>query len=300
MRVNLISLDNGVGLSRDITLMRELFEKLGHTARYADYRLPSRQADLNVYLEVIHERHLETAPRHIGVFNLEWFQSQWLGYLSRMTQLWAKSQAAFEWYREHGYDQVTYTGFCSRDMLDRSVLRQRRVLHVKGRSYYKGTGALLEAYKRWGAKLPELVVVTLEPVEVIPNVKQYIGTTPEAAFRQLMNECVIHCVPAEIEGWGHVIAEGLSCKAVMVTTDASPMFEHVQPSFGRLLTPSRTIDQGLVKRHVVEPDEIHLAIQEIMARPDEVLADMQLCARVRWAARQQQFFDTAKRLLGMI
>ncbi len=300
MLINLISLNNGVGLSRDIEVMRGLIEKSGHRCRYVDCKLPSPNADANVYLELFHERHLKSAPQHVGVFNLEWFQQAWLPFLPQMTQLWAKSQQAFEWYLEHGFDQATYTGFASRDMLDRAVIRQLRVFHLKGRSFYKGTNALLEAYKQWGAKLPRLVIVTNEPVEVMPNVTQYIGTTPEPMLRELMNECIIHCVPAEIEGYGHAIAEGLSCRAVMVTTDASPMFEHVQPTFGRLLTPSRSFDVGLVKRHVIEPEAIYEAIKELAARPLEVLANMQLCARVRWASRQQQFLTTATALLAKL
>lgn len=301
MRINLISRDNGVGLSQDIQLLRDFLRQQQHAVRVFDFEGESQEADVNIYLELFHQRHLATASKHVGIFNLEWFERAWEPFLSTMTQLWAKSAKAFEWYRERGLDQAVYTGFLSRDMMDKTVLRQRRVLHIRGQSTAKGTTAVVEAWKKAGDKLPELTIVSVDPVcEVIPRVTQWIGRITDEKLRELMNEHAYHLCPSTIEGWGHYVTEALSCGAIVATTDASPMNEHVLPSFGRLLDPAVIRTQhGLDYCHV-NADSVIEAISELDALDAKELNTMQRKARVWWALRQTNFSDAVTKMLARL
>ncbi len=298
MQINLISNDNGVGLSRDIELLESLFRELGHRVNRVHWEnAESPTADVNFHIELIGPQHFATADKHVGIFNLEWFPHEWMKYLGRYTQLWAKSCEAFEFFMEQGLDTGTHTGFFSRDLYDPSVLKQPRVLHVKGRSQYKNTEAVLEAYRRHASRLPPLTVITQAPLEILPNVEYWLGSIDDKKLRELMNSHAWHLCPSECEGWGHSIVEALSCKAIVITTDASPMNEHVLPGHGALIDPSSSAWQSSAWHYAVNPDDIASTLQACAQLTDDESAAMRAKARVWYQVRRSTFIDKAKVLL---
>lgn len=302
MRINLIGHDNGFGLSHDLDLLRAYLVSRHHEVVFVEWTEPSRDADVNIYVELFNDRHLSTAQRHIGLFNLEWFAVEWLPALPRFTQLWAKSREAHEWYLSNGLPGY-YTGFLSRDLFDPKITREHRALHVRGRSVYKNTEQVLEAWRQFHFVLPPLTLISTEAFPAVPGVRQLIGFTDDAEHRREMNRHRFHICPSQSEGWGHYIAEALGCHAAIVTTDASPMNEHVEPELGELIKPNRRIrvSTGVAgMRNAIDPEALAVAVRTMAARSDTRLSEIGLRGRLHWWDRQQQFCRMADDLLARL
>ena len=296
MRINLISRDNDSGLSIDIALLQAFLQSKLHAVRVVDFEADSPPADVNIYVELFNPKHLKTAPRHVGIFNLEWFLPAWEPFLGDMTQLWAKSAKAFEWYHNRGLDQVTYTGFLSRDLYE-TMGSQRKVIHVAGASQHKGTAAVISAWRDHADLLPPLTLVARDPIEHVPGITQWIGRISDEKLKELMNEHLFHLCPSVIEGWGHYIAEAMSCANIVITTDASPMNEHVLPQMGALITADVTHTRNRLDYNYVGTSQIVEAMREICSHDDRKLHHMGADARAWWWHRQQEFHTIAGRLL---
>ncbi len=296
--VNLISHQNGVGLSQDVALLEELLVGEGHEVRFREYRDMSPEADVNIYLELFEAMHLRSAPTHIGLFNLEWLSH--LSALTSMTQCWAKSQEALAIYQRLEAPAV-YTGFLSRDMRRPVARKERTCLHVRGKASQKQTEVVFEAWRRHGDVLPDLIVTSAgEPDgwrQTHPRVNFWFEYMNPEDLAVLMSQCRFHVCPSATEGWGHYIAEGISTEAVVITTDASPMNEHVRPEWG-VLVPSKGYTSGLVTRYQTDPDVLAAAVIEAASKDDAELEAMGKSARVHWEARQAAFVEKALGLLS--
>jgi hypothetical protein len=302
--INLISHDNGVGLTQDVRLLRALFEGQGHEVRYTEWRDGSGQADVNFHIELYDPKHLRSARSHVGLFNLEWFDKGQISTMACMSQLWAKSGEALRIYETLGQGlwPAHYTGFLSRDMYRPGVAKEPVCIHVRGKASQKATDLVLEAWRRHGDDLPRLIVTSADEFDgwrrTHPTrVDMQFGHKSEAELAALMTACRFHICPSETEGWGHYIAEALSCKAVVVTVDGSPMNEHVRPEFGVLL-PAATHASGLVTRHRVDPDRLALEVQQMSLWSNNVLDTLGNRARSHWESRQAAFAKKALALLS--
>lgn len=313
-KVNLISDANGVGLSRDIEQLSQLFAARGHQVQYhhwraADVLKPDDPlpfvGDLAVHIELLNPRMLGMAPKNIGVFNLEWFETNWLGLLGKFDQLWAKSCGAFEWFQERHLDQARFTGFASRDLYVESFKRERRVLHVRGRSSLKGTNDLIRAYviapQRYPSfKMPPLTIVSRDEIVTSIDGITVKREVDDIELVALMNRHAIHACPSQAEGWGHYIAEGVGCGAYVITTDASPMNEHVIPSFGHLVVSRARGFHWQAPMHVCAPEDI---LDGIVRACDSFEATAESCwimseqARAYFKQRNESFLRKANAAL---
>ncbi len=154
-----------------------------------------------------------------------------------MDHILCKSRHAAEIFSKH-HKSVHFIGFTSPDRLLAEVDPDySRFFHLAGRSTLKNTEALLQL---WG-KHPDWPVLTLvqhpdHAPEVVPrNVDLIARHVPDSELRVLQNRCGIHLCPSLSEGWGHYIAEAMSCRAVTLVTDAPPMNELVGSDRGILV-----------------------------------------------------------------
>lgn len=293
--VNLISSDNGVGLTADMDLLQDVLENAGYDVARVNWRSSRmRECGTAVFLELFNPRLLRHATRSIGLFNMEWFLTEWRRYLPRIDQLWAKSREAEQIFRRWGH-QPFYTGFLSRDLYDPSVKRSMSCFHLRGKSDLKNTEAVLEAWASDPA-LPPLTVVSATRLTLPTGVTQLPRITAEQLRREA-NTHRIHICPSRTEGWGHYITEGLSTGAAIVTTDASPMNEHVQPGRGILLPPVRTAPRGPVTEHFVEPAAIARAVHQLTALGEKELDTVAGHNRAYFRERNRTFTSTALTLL---
>lgn len=298
--VNLISRDNGIGLSTDMDLLGGMLTGAGYDVQRVPWQAGQmRRCDVAIFLELFNPRLVRYSRHTVGIFNLEWFMPAWRQYLPQLTQLWAKSSDAHATYqgmrlRSH------LTGFLSRDLYDPQVQRTPTCLHLKGHSGLKNTPAVLEA---WAANpdLPPLTIIAQQPIPDPPPGVTVLGRLPFPDVVTQLNRHQIHVCPSRAEGWGHYITEGLSAGAAVITTNAAPMNEHVHSDWGWLLPSTGQRPRSLGTEHDVSPDDIAAAVREAAEMTSEQRDAVAVRARESVAHRNEQFRQTALNLLrGML
>jgi glycosyltransferase involved in cell wall biosynthesis len=213
-----------------------------------------------------------------------------------MTQLWAKSREAHTAFTARGL-RSTLTGFASRDLRDPQVPRQLACLHLRGHSGLKGTEQVLAAWAT-NRDLPPLTVVSAVPLNVPAGVVVRVGRLPHADLVREMNRHSIHVCPSRSEGWGHYITEAMSVGATVVTTDASPMNEHVQPGRGVLVPASVGGGHNLAQLHEVTAAGVADAVRRAAGLDGAVRERMGSAARAHIVAGNDAFRRTVVDLVG--
>ena len=222
MKINLIT--NWVdqkGLWRDGCIMERLLDGWGHQpvrVQYTDRQRP-HPADLNIFLETLQPDLFPLAPVNWWVPNPEWADSADLAALQHVDRVVCKTREAERLFALLT-DRTVYVGFESEDHYDPSVPRETRALHIAGGSILKGTQTVLDAWERYVLPFPLTVVgdeQTVKPRQ-IPNVTYRLSRLSDEELRTLQNSHIIHLCPSETEGWGHTIWEGMSCNAMVLTT----------------------------------------------------------------------------------
>jgi glycosyltransferase involved in cell wall biosynthesis len=102
-----------------------------------------------------------------------------------------------------------------------------------------------------------------------PNVHIERGFLTERVIHEQQNKCGIHLCPSEAEGYGHYLAEAMSCGAVVVSTDAPPMNELITNDRGVLVGYARQAPQAVGTNFYVDELKLAQAMQEIFAMPLE-------------------------------
>lgn len=298
--VALVSRDNGVGLSADMSLLEGILTGAGYATSRVDWtarHMP--RVDVAIFLELWSPALARFARRTVGVFNLEWFQPAWARYLPSITQLWAKSAESHAVYRDRlRLRNATLTGFASRDLMDANIQRTPTAIHLRGHSDFKNTHAVIEAWRR-DPGLPELTIVSAVPLEV-PHYVRVLGRISDEELRREMNTAAYHVCPSKAEGWGHYITEALSVGGIVITTDASPMNEHVRPEWGVLIPPTSTARHGMVNAHGVSARAIGDGVRRAMEFDYPERALMHVRARQHFVIRNEAFRGIALDLLGRI
>lgn len=300
LKVALISNDNGVGLTADMELLSGILEKAGHDVSRVHWeknQMP--HVDLAIFLELFNMKLLRYATKSVGIFNMEWFFNPWLPYLGNLDQLWAKSTEVYNLFRNMKLP-VVYTGFMSKDMYDPTIPRTDTALHVRGRSTAKNTQRVLEAY-RAHPNLPPLTIISAKALAVPAWVTLKGRQTPEELVWE-MNTHRFHLCPSLVEGWGHYIAEAALCEALVVTTDGSPMNEHITPDCGIVLNtlPPKPHGGTLVNEYNISPVILAEALQWAQTLDRSLTDEMGREARKRALSRAETFVSTVLTQLDVL
>jgi glycosyltransferase involved in cell wall biosynthesis len=228
MRINIYTALNGVGLERDYNILRSIFEQQGHSVDYSDY--PNRKGydghrpskcDIAFHLEIPRYELIGLASKNIVIPNPEWFETAWLSKLNQFDAVYAKTRDCERIFSEY-HNNVVFTSFTSLDKYDARVTKEKVFLHVAGKSSFKGTSELIQAYGSYD--LP-LCYMTTQQQQIAKGNLISTGRLSEPDFNVLVNACLIHVCPSYYEGFGHYLWEAMSCGAVVITTDAPPMNE---------------------------------------------------------------------------
>lgn len=296
--VALVSRDNGVGLTCDMRLLDGMLTEAGYGVSWIDWRESSMpRHDIAIFLELWNPRLMPYAGKTVGIFNIEWFQRQWAIGLHACTQLWTKSEEAQQIFTRHlGLRRSVFTGFMSRNMCDPGVTRELAAVHLRGKSTLKGTAAVLEAWAT-NPDLPPLTVISSDHLDVPAGVRR-VGRLDEDRLSHELNRALIHVCPSETEGWGHYIAEGMSVGGVVVTTNASPMSEHITTDVGMLVPPVTRGRHGLATAWHVDARGIAGAVRAVANMTPEQRAAMGNRACIRFHARNDAFKVQALQLLA--
>lgn len=274
--VNIVARSNGVGLDRDVSLVKDILQKSGFKVVVSDckgvsvwrafFRPRKRVFKVNIFMERVFPRWLGSAEVNILIPNQERFPRRHVRLLKKVDVIFAKSRHALEAFSKY-HQQVIYTGFTSEDLYDESVVRKTgSFLHLAGRSALKGTEALLEVWARH-PEWPRLTLVQSKQngsarlPENVDRLSHYLSTED---VRRVMNEHVVHLCPSLSEGWGHYIAEALSCGACVITTDAAPMNELVTKARGILIPWNRAERRHLGMNYWVKGEDLEEKIQALV------------------------------------
>ena len=321
MRVRIIGKANGVGLSRDISLLGSALRASGceveelpcdrrerkrrrSVLRQWMARLPRSRPDashapfdVNVMLEHVWPQFLHQAPLNVLVPNPEWFDRRDAALLRRFDRIWAKTAATDEIFSAQGCRTVRI-GFDSEDRLSADIERQPLFLHLAGRSELKGTARLLQQWQRH-PEWPRLTVVqdaaavtTTHQVSA-SNVVLETQFLDDAQLRTLQNSHRFHLCLSEAEGWGHYIAEAMSVGAITLTCDAAPMNELVSAERGLLLATRQAGMHNLSRVALFETAALEAAISQTQGMPADRLDALGGAAR-------QWFLDNKRDFPGRV
>lgn len=291
--INLIAWDNPRGLGHDVRLLVDTLSSLGHrvdVTRLGRHRHDGRWRaawlhlkmalkrmlrrdrratlyDLNIALEHVRPPFLGLARRNALVPNPEWLSSRSQRYLPGFDAVLCKTRHAMELFGDRGC-RTLHIGFDSTDCLIPGARREASFLHVAGASPLKGTQRLLDVWRRH-PEWPTLVVLQSPEAHPQPvlagNIEHRIEHASMEEVRALQNRHVFHLCLSEAEGWGHYIAEAMSCGAIVVTCDAPPMNELVQGSRGVLVATGEGQPFNMACRHPFDEAALEQAIARVLA-----------------------------------
>jgi hypothetical protein len=227
MRIQVITRNNGYGLTKDVQVIREAMEPHGHTVDFTDWTKPRTKGkwDWNIHLELLNPAHFRTGLVNAFVPNPEWFDSAWNKALPSVDIVLAKTYDTKRIY-DLKHKKVVHTGWTSPDPGMKVDLSRRDAIHSAGHSVSKGTYELIEA-ARMVPELPITLIAKNKISRPVPsNVKVVAGYLSDAEHAEL-RKAPIHLCPSSYEGFGHYMNEARAMGALLLSTDAEPMNEIV-------------------------------------------------------------------------
>ena len=312
-RINLITWNNERGLGRNVYLLADLLERAGYRVlvnglaspylrhHLYPHHLPYRvitgslvrrsRCDINLFLEYVVPEWLDAARTNCLIPNQEWFRDDYHSYLPHFDLVLCKTRFAQSTFDRLGCKTI-FTSFTSLDRLTTTAEKDYGgFLHVAGNSLQKGTATLVEVWRhhpRW----PTLTVVqATRHARPIPaaNVRYVTGRVSDTILRQYQNRHGVHVAPSEAEGFGHSIVEAMSCRSVVVTTDAPPMNEVISSERGLLAGYNAARPQRLGVNFYVDPDSLAGAVDSVLAMSPAAKTRRGRCAR-EWYVQNDRFF----------
>jgi glycosyltransferase involved in cell wall biosynthesis len=289
----IVARHTGFGLDQDARILKSALARIDIVAEVARPRDLSLLAGLRrrhladriIHVERVHTRWLRAAPEHLVVPNQERFPARKLRALRRVDRVLAKTHHAEDIFARLGLP-VSYMGFISEDCARLAQDKDYgRCLHLAGRSTMKGTEDVIAAWARH-PEWPELTLVQ-DPSRPEPEVPANVNLVRRyldlEEVRALQNACGIHLCPSRSEGFGHYIMEAMSTAALVITTDAPPMNELVDPASGLLVASGRRETRHLGTNYYVDPQALDVRIEEAFALDAE--------AKVRLGRRARDRFE---------
>ncbi len=221
MKINIISKNNGVGLSTDINLLKCLLSN--HDINFIHHANRNVQhADINIHVELVGEHQFKSATKNILIPNPEWYFDQWIKYIPSFDLILAKTHYTEEIFTNLK-GRVVYSGWTSYDM-HADVIKKRAFLHWAGKSSEKNT---IETYHAMNKSDVHGIIQQIDLTQHSTNNIQVINKfITKESLKEIFNSCAFHICCSQVEGFGHYIWEGLSCGAIMITTLGRPMNEY--------------------------------------------------------------------------
>ena len=301
-KVRIVSRRNGVGLDRDVELLRQALpidvEIETHSTRSLSslrsfiHRGSNRNGPLNVLVERIPLTWSLADGTSVLIPNQERFPKRDLPRLNRVDAVLCKSRHAEQIFRRYAKN-TRYVGFTSVDRkLDGTKPDYRRFLHLAGRSTLKGTSTVLELWRSH----PEWPTLTLvqhsqnsDLGNVPPNVRLIDQYLDDTTLRTIQNEHGINVCPSLSEGWGHYIVEGMSCQSVVITTDAPPMNELIDATRGFVVPWTHSAPRHLGTNYTIDKSALESTINEVIRTSESTLQRIGTAARAWYNQNQDEF-----------
>lgn len=270
--------DNAHGLSRDAHILKDILEPLGwnislHPPHICDAKRRPFQTptyDIVVHLETCHPKWLGAGRSQILIPNPEWFKPELTRKLRHFDLILTKTHLTTEIFSKRR-SKASYLGFTSSDRFRPSVQKDwSRFFHLAGASVQKGTEDLYFLWKKH-PEWPELTIVQREkfaPTDPPRNINLITKHIDDEELSDLQNRCGLHLCPSRSEGWGHHLVEGMSCGALVLTTNAPPMNEFIRPENGVLVDYDLTVPRKSSTDYYASMRGLRAGIQNMIAMSD--------------------------------
>lgn len=270
------------GLLKDSNIVSTLLLEAGHNVCVVDFRdeyFP-KNMDVAIHLEVVDPKYFMAARQHWWIPNPDWCKPDCLEHLNRFTYILCKTRYAERVFRGlyPKPNAVVYTGFASEDRYDSTVLRERVFFHAHRDSIVKGTDAVLSARQRFDF-----------PLVMADNF------TDEEMKKQ-QNRCLFHLQPSQNEGFAHILWEGMSCGAIVVSTDVAPMNEF--SGIAKHIKPVLTSILELAQVGIVNPEGVIDAVDWCNKLNDTEIAKLSKNAREQYLIGRKEFRERFGELIG--
>ncbi len=271
--VNIISYKSGVGLNQDIDILQTELTKLGHEVHFINVNdlRPHQKADINVFVQTVDSFFFPIADKNYLIPNPEWCFCP-PAQIAQFDMILCKTKEAERIFKPYNANTV-FLGFTSKDRYDETQTKNYTLLlHLAGNSSQKGTNTLV---KTWLAnpQFPELLLIKHKGTSHYPpaeNLKVIYEYVSDSEITSKLNSCGMHLCPSETEGFGHYIAEGQSCGAIVVTTDAPPMNELVTDK-RCLVSCSSNAPMRWATNYYYDSDKLDKVITDLLSLPEEEL-----------------------------
>lgn len=295
-QINIVARTNGVGLDQDVDLIYNSLTGSGMEVSISHCREISawssilrgkEQFDANIFLERVFPRWLSRAHRNLLIPNQERFPHRHIKHLKKIDAVLCKTEHALEIFSQHAKAQ--HIGFTSTDRALSDIdAKDLSCLHLAGRSTLKGTETILDLWEKHPS-WPNLTLIQCSqnaPKSVPNNVRLLSRYLSSKELIQEMNRHDIHLCTSLSEGWGHYILEAMSCRALVITTDAPPMNEIITPSTGILVPYHKQKARHLGTNFFISPDALEASLEQcFQLSKDE---------RLRYGQQARQRFENIR------
>jgi glycosyltransferase involved in cell wall biosynthesis len=216
------------------------------------------------FVENIPKNWLALSNKKVFIPNQEWIRENVLQNINQCNEVWCKSEYARHLFETREY-LAKLIGFSSTDIYLPDVQKNYSAfIHVAGRSHLKGTKYILDLWE----KHPEWPNLTLiahnqnwHKTHCLKNIIHLTDFLSEADVKKEMNAAGMHLCVSEIESFGHYIAEALSCKSLVITTNAPPMNELVNNETGLLVNTSGKDVMGFGEKFFIDIQNLEETIE---------------------------------------
>lgn len=281
--VNILSHDNGVGLSKDYKL---LSGAISSPCKFVDLRgsREAGKADINVFIELIKPSLFSLARINYFIPNPEWFKQDWIPQLRHFDKILCKTHDTERIFRKMGYD-TQYIGFTSEDKWVPSIKKEYKFFHGAGKSSMKGTKYVLDVFDN---------TKNIPPVTYFEAKDKFLS---DDDFTKEQNRHLFHVCPSEYEGYGHYIHEAKSMGAIVITTDAAPMNEFITKDNGILCRPVAQKNQGLATLKICNAKSIQQGVFQALQLAASEIKEMSEKSRQSWEEGDRFFRNKIKEIL---
>jgi glycosyltransferase involved in cell wall biosynthesis len=298
MRINLLSHDNGVGLTQDVKIVKQILDTR-YKCTFIDLRYGQPQpADVNIFFEILDSRFYKSAKYNLLFPNPEWFM--WPTLLKGIDLVLCKTRDAVRIFNILNAKTV-FTSFTSEDRAKTyNPVNERVYLHTAGQSRTKGTDTVFRSWKR---EYPEMIFTKLFEAKQyenhLPNIYTYFDRIPLDIMIELQNKAVFHLCTSEYEGFGHYIWEAKSARGIVITTDAPPMSEMVWDGVdGFLVTATRSKRMNYGRLAMVDLEALRACIEKTMLLTNSEIKSMRRASRESWEANDVFFKEQLFKVIG--
>jgi glycosyltransferase involved in cell wall biosynthesis len=240
MRVNLISNHRkNTGLSKDVDIMRGIltavFDK-GVDICPVQYSQPHcREADFNIFFEVVNPCLFPYAKKNIWIPNHERTLKTWTPYLKMVDEIWVKTREAQDIFKD--LENVRYIGWTSINKEFPLKKNYYKGIVPIGKNSNRELDIILDAYQKIRntdssvyRKLPVLNIVSWIPIEVPEQLKDSIivhKLLSDNDYDELLKECGVCICLSKAEGFGHAVNEAMASGCHIIASSIGAFKEDI-------------------------------------------------------------------------